>query len=432
MYRQRHWIFLFTLLKVTATYSFSTLKMVEGHSVHRVARMHGKRLVGKVFKAWSPNGRFAEGAKAIDGKPFSGIEAVGKNLFAFFGAKDDPVVVHIHFGMAGVWAVYGKGESAPKPTKTNRLRLEGSGMTADLSAMTVQHGDISLYNDKRAKLGEDPLRNDADPGHLWARVQESKKSIGALIMDQSYFTGPGNIYRAEILFKAGIHPDKPGKDLDKSEFDLIWLHTVELLQRGFGTGSIITVDPAEAVALGKPNLRRYIYNSSKCPRCSSSIKTWQIASRTCYACPRCQPMTKRLEPVMLTPKKDCVPFHSHCARVPMDMRLEESGPARLTVKELKAKLSSFGIQFPSNLRKQGLIDLLSEARDPAPVFVSSEDAAVEKAMAGESLAVEHIAELGPGQAREARARAQSGSTTRKRPAVVTPPRRKRRGKLNYY
>lgn len=114
----------------------------------------------------------------------------------------------------------------------------------------------------------------------------------------------------------------------------------------------------------------------------------------------------------------------------MDMRLEESGPARLTVKELKAKLSSFGIQFPSDLRKQGLIDLLSEARDPAPVFVSSEEAAVEKAMAGESLAVEHIAELGPGQAREARARAQSGSTTRKRPAVVTPPRRKRRGKLN--
>jgi formamidopyrimidine-DNA glycosylase len=144
-----------------------------------------------------------------------------------------------------------------------------------------------LYNEKRSKLGEDPLRNDADPESLWTRVQKSKKSIGALIMDQSYFTGPGNIYRAEILFKAGVHPNKPGKDLEKTEFDIIWYHTVALLKRGYETGSILTVDPEEAVSLGKPRLRRYIYNSSKCPRCDSPIKTWQIANRTCYACVKC-------------------------------------------------------------------------------------------------------------------------------------------------
>lgn len=36
--------------------------MVEGHSVHRVARSHGKKLVGNRFIAISPNGRFAAGA----------------------------------------------------------------------------------------------------------------------------------------------------------------------------------------------------------------------------------------------------------------------------------------------------------------------------------------------------------------------------------
>ena len=81
------------------------IRMVEGHSVHRVASLHTKRLVGKKFRAWSPNGRFTDGAKAINGKTFSRIEAVGKNLFAFFVDEEkkdsaEEVVVHVHFGMS--------------------------------------------------------------------------------------------------------------------------------------------------------------------------------------------------------------------------------------------------------------------------------------------------------------------------------------------
>ena len=462
-----------TALHPTTNFRRTNLVMVEGHSVHRVASMHRKRLVGKAFTAWSPNGRFTGGASAINGKVFSRIEAVGKNLFAFFdsdgngkkGDEDPPVVMHVHFGMAGNWAVY-MNEEAPEPTKTNRLRLEYPGIVADLSAMTVQHGGMELYNEKRSKLGEDPLRDDADPERLWNRVKKSSKSIGALIMDQSYFTGPGNIYRAEICFKAGIHPNRLGNTLLRQEFDTVWYHTKDLLERGYATGSILTVDPEEALALGKPRMRRYIYNTAKCPRCFTSIKSWQIASRTCYACPKCQPLNPNtLEPEQtssaVTPEQDVVPFNSHCARESVGTRLFESGPSRLTVKELKAELAernvSFpanakkaklvelllsemkpvvvtpqvepkmdlakltvkmlkaqllerGISFPSNAKKAVLVDLVLSSKpttkkiDPKKdIFVSSEAAAAEKAGAGESLAVEHIAELAPGQARKARA-----------------------------
>ena len=397
--------------------------MVEGHSVHRVAALHRRRLVGKRFTAYSPNGRFTDGAKAINGKLFYRIEAIGKNLFAFFGdeGKDhDIVVVHVHFGMAGNWAVYDetttkKTTTPPEPTSTNRLRLECPGIVADLSAMTVQHGGMELYNEKRSKLGEDPLREDANPEKLWERVKKSTKSIGALIMDQSYFTGPGNIYRCEILFKSGIHPDIVGNELTKSEFDLIWYHTVSLLQRGFETGSILTVDKDEAIALGNPKMRRYIYNTAKCPRCQTSIKTWQIASRTCYACTRCQPlqrvvvkeeMTTSPQPAIVTPQKDCIPFNSHCAQEPVDVRLHASGPSRLTVQEIKSELARKGIIPEPKVKKAQLVKMLEEAlissKSRRGTFVSSEDAAAEKAAAGESLAVEHIAELAPSQARKAR------------------------------
>ena len=155
--------------------------MVEGHSVHRIAASHTRRLVGKCFKASSPNGRFTEGASQINGRELSRIEAIGKNLFAFFAVTGQPdVVMHVHFGMSGRWSL---ASTAKEPTATTRLRLEGPGLVSDLSAMTVQHGDQTLFDTKRAALGQDPLRADADAEKLWEQVSKSKKSIGALLME---------------------------------------------------------------------------------------------------------------------------------------------------------------------------------------------------------------------------------------------------------
>lgn len=58
-----------------------------------------------------------------------------------------------------------------------------------------------LYTTQTAKLGPDPLREDADAERVWARMQASKKPVGLVLMDQSMIAGIGNIYRAEILFK---------------------------------------------------------------------------------------------------------------------------------------------------------------------------------------------------------------------------------------
>ncbi len=58
------------------------------------------------------------------------------------------------------------------------------------------------------------------------------------------------------MFKAGVHPEQPANTVARPAFELLWRHSVELLQRGFKTGSILTVDPAEAKMLGKPWTRR--------------------------------------------------------------------------------------------------------------------------------------------------------------------------------
>lgn len=62
--------------------------------------------------------------------------------------------------------------------------------------------------------------------------------------------------RCEMHGFAGVHPEVKGHQLSRDQFDRVWFHTVALLQRGFQTGSILTVDPEEAKQLGKPKLRR--------------------------------------------------------------------------------------------------------------------------------------------------------------------------------
>ena len=74
----------------------------EGHGVHRVAAAHRRLLLGHRYKATSPNGRFTEGSKLINNQKLIDIQAVGKNLFYFFGnSPQHATIVHIHFGMSG-------------------------------------------------------------------------------------------------------------------------------------------------------------------------------------------------------------------------------------------------------------------------------------------------------------------------------------------
>lgn len=389
--------------------------MVEGHGVHRVAHALRSRLVGCILVATSPNGRFSDGAAAIDGRVFSRIEAIGKNLFAFFGTGGDATVVRVHFGMAGVWAIFDTagGKLVPEPKATTRLRLEGEGVVSHLSAMSVDFGGLGLFDRYRAELGQDPLRDDVDVERLWAKVSASKRSIGQLLMDQAFFAGPGNIYRAEILFVAGVHPEAAGDELSREQFDRIWGATVRLLRVGFSKGSIVTVEPAEALQLGKPSLRRFIYNRATCGRCDGRVLSWEMGARTCFVCPACQP---RAGKGAAAPPKGALEgkvFNSHCAPEPVRVRLQQGGFGALTLKELRALLVSLGPEAAQGAgaeKKAALVARLEALRAagavdgagaPALGFTGALEAAAEKARAGENRAVEHIAELAPEQARAA-------------------------------
>ena len=110
-------------------------------------------------------------------------------------------------------------------------------------------------------------------------------------MDQSVFAGVGNVYRAEVLFLLGIHPERAGNEITQDEFDSIWSKLVELLEIGVKYNRIIIADPKE---IGKPRSRMsreerlLIYKHRVCTSCDGPVTWWELGARKAYACARCQ------------------------------------------------------------------------------------------------------------------------------------------------
>jgi endonuclease VIII len=265
----------------------------EGHTIHRLARDHAAWFTGAPVGVSSPQGRFADAAALLDGQVFDGAEAYGKHLFHRFG---DGRTVHVHLGLFGRFFVH--DDPAPPPRETTRYRLIGAERTTDLVGATACE---LLTEDEVAgiigRLGPDPIRDDADPARAFAALQRRSVGIGRALMDQKVLAGVGNVYRAEVLFVHGIHPELPSRSLDRERFDAIWSTLVAWMRRGVRERRIITTDPAE---IGRPRskMRRgettYVYKQDLCRRCGGDVRRYDLSGRWAYVCESCQPLPREL------------------------------------------------------------------------------------------------------------------------------------------
>ncbi|GAB0490300.1 hypothetical protein MMPV_001532 [Pyropia vietnamensis] len=297
---------------------------------------------------------------------------------------DDLVVVHLHFGMSGQFRTAGGpgGRPPPDARPTTRLRLveaapDGAplpgGLVGLVSASVATAGGPKLFTDALSRLGPDPLRADAVAGRFLDRLAATDRSVGAVLMDQTAIAGVGNIFRSEVCHKARVHPDEPGRGLPPATAAAVWAHAVDLLQRGYLDGAIVTTDGAVA-ASGR---RRYVYNESRCV-CGGRVQSWAIATRTAYACLACQPRlghggdaagapqtpataaaaaaaaTAAATPVGV---RDAVVFPSSCA--PDSGAALLAAPAKMRIAQLRAALADRG--EPTDGKKGVLVARLEAA-----------------------------------------------------------------------
>lgn len=317
--------------------------MPEGHSVHRIARQFKQNFVGTNPLVTSPQGRFALGAELISGLPMTDSRAVGKQMFLEF---DEHKWLRVHLGIYGAWDFSGdvlvhpsimihpanatdeEAEDSvasigaprktrnlhlrmaeedketvmlesfpPEPVGQVRVRLLNKTVCADLRGPTVceviSPEEVQVVLDR---LGPDPANDasEAEMERFIERALRKKTSIAAVLMDQSVIAGIGNVYRAEMLFRAGINPHTPAASLGKAKLEELWFDWVHLLEDGIRVGQMITIDglagEAYQKALRVRDDRHWVYrlNGTPCKRCGTNIVLEELNARKLYWCPNCQ------------------------------------------------------------------------------------------------------------------------------------------------
>lgn len=323
--------------------------MPEGHSVHRIARQFALHFVGHPVAVSSPQGRFAAGAKQLDGRTMTDARAVGKQMFLEF---DGGLWLRVHLGMYGAWDFAGDvtadattaasngrmgqtnqrgtvidsaGEDSlhsigaprrtrlrmaeqeklqediesfpPEPIGQVRVRLLTDVSCADLRGPTAcEVIDAAEVDAVIAKLGPDPLVDDAEVAEerFVATVRRKITPIGLLLMDQSVISGIGNVYRAELLFRARLDPHTPGRNVPEDVARELWRDWARLLTIGVHIGQMMTMDDLEEdayrAALANRADRHWVYHREglPCRVCGTNIAMEMAAGRKLYWCPNCQ------------------------------------------------------------------------------------------------------------------------------------------------
>ena len=268
--------------------------MPEGHVTHRLAAALTQSFTGDVVEVSSPQGRFADAAKLLDGSTVVGVEPYGKHLFVDFG---DDRLVHVHLGIYGRLTI---DDPPPmSPVGQVRLRLVGPRAWADLrGAARCELIGAAERADVLARLGPDPLQRRADPSRAWQRIHASRAPIAALLMDQGVVAGVGNIFRAEVLFRHGVDPMLPGRELPEPVWQAMWKDLRALMRAGVRVGRIDTVRAAHDPSVTGRAPRRdrhggevYVYRRAgqQCHVCGTPVATRVLAARNLFWCPTCQP-----------------------------------------------------------------------------------------------------------------------------------------------
>ncbi len=267
--------------------------MPEGHTVHRTANQFNEFFAGKPINVASPQGRFSESAQLISGRNLHEARAIGKQMFLLF---DNQLTLRIHLGIYGKWNYHqlkNADSDFPEPVGQVRARFSNDQTAADLRGPTVC--EVITKDEVQAverRLGPDPLN--PNPGNREAerfieRVTKSRSSIGLQLMNQDVIAGIGNVYRAELLFRAGISPHVPGNTLTREQLQAIWDDSVKLLKVGVATGVMITRDEFFKKRPKKAD-RYFTYKREglPCRVCNTNISIELLATRKLYWCAGCQ------------------------------------------------------------------------------------------------------------------------------------------------
>lgn len=271
------------------------------------AKILGKPIVEvQIFYDKVAHGKKAEVIQALVGTDFIEVDRVGKLIM--FHLKRDDVFLLLHLKMTGQLIyrvggkIYGGGHSfsvleTDLPNKHTQLAIVfKDGSTLYFNDMRrfgyVKLVGASDIQSVRSKYGIEPLTKSFTHGAFYELLKKKKMVLKALLLNQAFIAGIGNIYADEICYAASVMPTRRTSTLSEEEIKKLYQSTEAILKKAIkfrGTTFNNYVDSDGKTGNFSEHLQVYERKGQKCKRCKDGIiaKT-RAAGRGTYYCPVCQ------------------------------------------------------------------------------------------------------------------------------------------------
>lgn len=261
--------------------------MPELPEVETVVRSIAPHIVGRTIERADlrstrvTRGGLSKTAKALSGASIQGIRRHGKQILI----ELDSGMLYVHLGMTGKLLWNG---SSGKYTRAYFELDTGTLVYDDVR----QFGRVEFFPALPASLervGPDALKVGFE--EFFQRLKQRRVSIKALLLNQAFVGGVGNIYADEALFAAGIHPRALTGRLSERRALLLHTHLLEVLHLAIQhRGSSISDYVDAAGNRGGYQQLHNVYGRAgePCPRCGTPIRRIVLAQRGTHYCPRCQ------------------------------------------------------------------------------------------------------------------------------------------------
>lgn len=277
--------------------------MPELPEVETIRRDVEKELSGRRIKKVEVSGlrsirRHGEPAQFIsrlEGRTLAGARRRGKYLLLCLDSAD---VVVAHLGMSG--QLLAAAPKVPRPKHTHvvlvfvggaELRFVDPRTFGEMFVTAPEQLEEELP--ELAHLGFDPLEDQMAWTDFAARLQSRRARLKPLLMDQRFVAGIGNMYSDEILFAAGLRPERTSDSLSPQEYRRLYRAMVETLQEAVKHRGSSLADEQYRDLFGDVGEYQRLHNvydreGEPCPRCRGKISRVKYAGRSCFFCPRCQ------------------------------------------------------------------------------------------------------------------------------------------------
>ncbi len=252
--------------------------------VRSITPLVGRRIMSAEFR----NLRILRGgdpdriAARIQGRKITAVRRYGKFILVSLSGGG---YLLIHLGMTGRLLLGG----APGKHTHAILTFDRGMLLYDDSR---QFGSIQFFEEfpaRVARLGPEPLEVSFE--EFAAGLRGRKTSIKALLLNQAFVRGVGNIYADEALFRAGIQPQTIASRLRKDRARRLYDAMVAVLTEAIAAGGSSISDYVDAE--GRKGFfqfshRVYQRTGEPCVTCGTAVRRVIVAQRSSHFCPKCQ------------------------------------------------------------------------------------------------------------------------------------------------